>query len=400
MSFFDNTSWKGVKPKTTLPKCGQCGLYRRCETPKMPVGGRGSIPILFVGEAPGESEDSSGKHFQGEGGKLLRELLEGLEFDLSDAWLTNAAICHPKGGIEDLHVISCRPNLINTINELKPKVVIPLGLVAVQSLIGDIKDLDDTDVGAIDTWVGWQIPSRKLNTWICPTYHPTHILRNNNDRALIKITRDQLRKALKLINRPLGGYDQKELESQVKVILDAQDMNDCLFELSQKEGDLAFDYETTGLKPDRPEHKIVSASFCFNHGETISGMIEPFHHKNLRAIMVNGNIRKSGWNIKFEDRWNRVKLGVETKGWYWDGMLGAHVLDNRSKITGLKFQALVRLGIADYSSHIKPYLTAEDANGFNRILEAPKRPLLLYGGLDSLLEDKIGVLQRQEFGYA
>ena len=78
-------------------------------------------------------------------------------------------------------------------------------------------------------------------------------------------------------------------------------------------------------------------------------------------------------------------------------MLNAHVLDNRRGITSVKFQAFVRLGQEDWSTAIRPFLEGDDANGVNRIRDVDTKTLLLYCGMDALMEFKIAELQRKEF---
>lgn len=101
--------------------------------------------------------------------------------------------------------------------------------------------------------------------------------------------------------------------------------------------------------------------------------------------------------MKFEERWTVAKLGCKVRGWHWDTMLAAHILDNRSGITSLKFQAFVHLGISDYDSHISPFLYSKHPNETNRIDQVDDKSLLLYNGLDSLLEYLIMKKQKAIF---
>jgi DNA polymerase I-like protein with 3'-5' exonuclease and polymerase domains len=70
-------------------------------------------------------------------------------------------------------------------------------------------------------------------------------------------------------------------------------------------------------------------------------------------------------------------------------MLCAHVLDTRQKFTGLKFQAFTQFGVRPYDKYIKQFLTDRKGTGFNRIDEAPLDSLLLYGGMDVVLTEKL-----------
>jgi len=111
-------------------------------------------------------------------------------------------------------------------------------------------------------------------------------------------------------------------------------------------------------------------------------------------------------NIKFEETWSVIRLRQPVQNWGWDSMQAAHVLDNRTGVTGLKFQIFIRFGIIDYDSEISPYLRAKDnnGNGINRIYElvetaGGKEKLLEYCGLDALFTYRLSVLQMKEMDY-
>ena len=91
-----------------------------------------------------------------------------------------------------------------------------------------------------------------------------------------------------------------------------------------------------------------------------------------------------------------AKVGCRVRGWHWDTMLTAHILDNRRGICSVKFQAFVRLGIPTWDDAISKFLYSKHANLMNNISKAPLRDLLLYNGLDSLLEYKVMQKQKEE----
>ena len=106
-------------------------------------------------------------------------------------------------------------------------------------------------------------------------------------------------------------------------------------------------------------------------------------------------LKKIASNLKFEERWTRAKLGHGVVGWHWDTMLAAHLIDNRPHITSIKFQAFVLLGVADYSSHVEEFLKPIGDSDYNRVEEMNEEDLLLYNGLDSLLEFKVMKKQKE-----
>lgn len=409
MTFFAPSSFAGKGKPISLPQCGACGLYRGCKSPKMPFTGSDNLNILIVGEAPGETEDEQGRQFIGKAGQCLRQLCDEAGFDINDCWLTNSIICRPPGNkLDDLQIGYCRPNLLNTIALLKPKVIILLGGSAVESLIGSEWD---GDIGPMARWAGWTIPSQKYGCWVCPTYHPSFIERSNRDPLLWRTVREHLAKAYKLAkapgNAPCCHLD--ELKAKVDVVTNPRQAKAWLKALARQEGILAFDYETTGLKPERPEQRIVSASFCFPgrgiENNTFACMITPEIYPYLSAVLQNTKLIKVASNLKFEERWTRQKLGHGVAGWYWDTMLAAHYLDNRPGITSVKFQAYVHFGIAGYGHWVDEEIEAKafevrdmGSNAMNRMDEAHPEDLLMYNGIDSFVEYMVMEKQKEAMG--
>lgn len=399
----ESTLRESKAPPSLVPRCGACGLFKLCESPKMPVDGEGRRKILVVGEAPGAEEDSQGKPFVGPTGRLLRDTLAKFGVDLRrDCWLTNAARCRPpKNELPEKTIEYCRPLLIQAINELKPEIIIPIGTVAIKSLIGW---LWKEDPGGIGRWVGWRIPCQKINAWICPTWHPAALLHGDNKRegekkepenAVRKLLfAEHLKAALKLKGRPWKRVP--EFKREVRPLFNPEQAGEYTYNMMMRGNPVAFDFETDRLKPDRKESRIVCCSitdgdctYAFPwHGEAIIAMRE----------LLRSPVPKIGFNAKFEDRWARKHFGHGVRNWVWDGMLAAHVLDNRIGVKSLKFQAFVLLGQEKYNDHIEPFLQGKGSNEPNRIKEIGLEQLLTYCALDSLLEYKVVKKQAKQLG--
>ena len=395
MGFFENTAQTDTTLQSRrLSQCGRCGLYKKCFSPKMKVTGNGKKKILFVAEAPGEQEDRRGIQLIGKAGNLLRKALHEIGEELDDCWKTNSIICRPpENKIEDKHIESCRPNLLRTIKELHPKVIILLGGSSIKSLISTEWK---KNLGGVNKWAGWTIPSYQYK-WVCPTYHPSYILRLGEDETLLAIFRRHLEKAFSLERVPTPSLTLQDHKNEIELILKPRLVRLKLRDLAKKEGTLAFDYETTGLKPEGEGHRIVSCSFCWERRDTFAFLMDDSITPFLSKVLLSNRLKKVASNLKFEERWTLRKLGHPVRNWYWDTMLAAHILDNRSQITSVKFQSYVQFGIADYDSHISPYLSSKSGSGFNRIDEINTKELLIYNGLDSLLEWKVMDKQRRMF---
>lgn len=385
------------RPDGKTYSCASCGLYHYVLSPRMEPFGKFEKKILNVGEAPGEMEDRRGKQWQGKVGRRLQKEYQQLGYDLfGDCLNINAINCRPttKSGANrapsPYEVACCRSRVLKVIQEHKPKVIIALGGQAVTSLLGHRWK---KDLGGIMKWRGWTIPDRDLNAWLCPVWHPSYVERQAS-REVDTIWRQDLRRALSMSNAPFPQYtDEKE---QVEII-DSPASLDPFPDL------VAFDYETTGLKPHAPGHRIVCAAVAYNE-ECAQVFMMPrtkSQRKQFTNLLRAKDIRKMAHNMKFEEAWSVVRLRQSVKNWYWDSMLAAHILDNRPGITGLKFQTYVNFGVVDYDSEISPYLKAKDsknANAFNQILKLIKtkqgrEKLMTYCGLDALYEYKLAMRQ-------
>lgn len=383
--FAGSTLVTGRAPSSLLPKCGACGLFKGCKSPKMGYSGSGRKGVLIVGEFPGVTDDESGSHFTGKAGAHLDDALDSLGINMrEDCWLTNALICHPEGSKipkASRAVEFCRPNLLKTVRELKPVVVILLGPAAVQSYIGEVWK---ENPGAINRWVGWQIPCQKPNVWICPTFDPLHLLREQNN-VLDGLFASHLSAAVAKTERP--WEEVPDYESQIEVVMDTREAAAILRRMTEKGGVIAFDYENNCLKPEVEGGEIVCASACWQGKKTI---VYPWHGDAIVAtgeMLHSDNCQFIASNLKHEDRWTRKAFGRPVRHWIWDTMVAAHVLDNRPGICGLKFQAFVRLGAEAYDEHISQFLKEREGQKTNRVKdEVDLRQLLTYCGTDTLLE--------------
>jgi uracil-DNA glycosylase family 4 len=394
--FFPKSKLLAKKAPTSLvPKCGACGLYQTCNSPKMDPTGKGRRKILIIADAPSEEEDKKGILFADKAGQYAESILKKVGIDMrKDCILTNALICHPSNNVllTSDQIDHCRPNLLRTIERHSPEIIIPMGGSAVQSILPLVYKEDD--IGGIMRWSGFAIPSQKLNAWICPTFNPISVVRANEERnpnpVPAKLFYLHLKAASKLEGRPWDPVPN--YASQVERIVNPTDAAVAIIDLIRSGDPLAFDYECTCLKPEYDGAAIVSCSVS-NGERTIA---YPWLGKAIEAteLMVRSPNPKIASNLKYEERWTRKFLKRRVRNWAWDTMNSAHALDNRPNTTSIKFQAFIHLGTEAYDEHIKPFLRARNGQRLNRILqEIDLDQLLLYNGLDSLLEWHVAMAQ-------
>ena len=399
--FFPQSTIISKAPQSFVAKCGKCGFDKLCTSPQMPVSGEGKRGILIVAEAPRATEDKQGIQLVGASGQLLERVILRFGVQMREAcWLTNAMICRPPGNRtpKDQEINACRSHLLKTIRELKPKVIIPLGGVAIKSLISSAW----TDgVGSITRWAGHNIPYHKPNAWVCPTYHPSYLLREHN-HVLNKLFRNHLRNAFKHRRRPWKKIP--DYRSNITCIRSPSRAAKVLRQIKKRgnKGMIAFDYETNKLKPDGDDAAIISCSVCWGVSKPEITIAFPWTGPVIPAMidLLKSPILKVAANLKFEDRWTRKMLKCKVRNWAWDTMLAAHVEDNSPEVTSLSFQAFVRFGMPTYDKHIKPFLRAKKGRQVNEIIQqVGLNDLLLYNGLDSFLEFKLAVQQMKRFDF-
>lgn len=394
--FHISTLAQSKAPAYTVAQCGQCGLYKGCHSPKMPWTGEGRLGVLVIGEAPGEKEDEQNVQLIGPAGQRLRTALRRIGVDLDrDCWKTNTLICRPPDNETptDDQIEWCRPNLNDTLAALKPRVIIPMGGIAVKALI---QPLWREEIGPMARWAGWQIPCQKPNAWICPTWHPSYLLRAE-DEVLDLWWQRHLTDAFELEGRPWPDTGPPDFKGQVECHRDPNVAARILRQMVAKGGPTAFDYETNCLKPDGPKAAIYSCAVCWRGRRTIA---YPWAGEAIKATQeyLASPLPKIASNQKFEQRWSIKEFGHGARAWAWDTMLAAHAADSREGITSIKFQSFVRRGHAGYSSHIDDLLKAENSRALNRIKEVELGDLLLYNGLDALLEYDTAAVQMDDFG--
>ena len=384
------------KPVQMAPRCEICRLYKTCISPKMPVTGEGRLGVLVVAEAPGAKEDERNTQLVGKAGQKLRQILKRIDVDLDrDCWKTNSLICRPPHNRTptDEEMGHCRPHLVETIEKYQPHCIIPLGEIALKQVIGPYWN---EEFGGIGRWAGFRIPLQPLNTWVCPTWHPSYLEREKNEVLDLWFER-HLEEALKLTRRP--WKEAPDYKSHVEQLTEASDVLDSMVDY---EGMAAIDYETNMLKPDNERGVIVSASVTWGRAKPERCIAYPMTPSNVEATrrFLRSPIPKIAANLIFEERWSMCKLGTRVRNWTFDTMQAAHNLDNRPGVTGLDFVAFTQLGLPTYSSHIKPLLKAKGAT-VNQILEEISlRQLLEYNGLDTWTEFEIAVSQMKRLGMA
>jgi DNA polymerase len=126
--------------------------------------------LMFVGEGPGAEEDRQGLPFVGRAGELLTRIIQAIELGREDVYIANIVKCRPPGNRdpEPDEVAACRGYLERQIALVQPRILVALGRIAAQALLGT-----DTPIGKLR---GQWYTVQGVPTMV--TFHPAALLRN------------------------------------------------------------------------------------------------------------------------------------------------------------------------------------------------------------------------------
>ena len=177
------------EPHKACSTCKSCGLG---DTRQHIVFGEGNpnADIFILGEAPGAREDETGRPFVGRAGDVLTDLLSRAGINRSDVFITGSCKCRPPKNRNPRRgeLAACRPIVEKQLEIIRPKVLICLGLVAVQNILDPKAKLADVRGRWFDG------PGYK----ICATYHPAAVLRGT-------VKADLLVEDFRAVREVLGG---------------------------------------------------------------------------------------------------------------------------------------------------------------------------------------------------
>lgn len=137
-------------------------------------GGNPNADLVFLGEAPGRTEDEIGKPFVGKAGQLLDVLISNIGLRREDVYILNVVKCHPDNNRAPYpeEAANCRPFLDLQLKVIHPRIIVCLGGVAAQNLL-NTKDGVNRLRGS---WYNY------ANAKVRVTFHPAYLLRNPKEK--------------------------------------------------------------------------------------------------------------------------------------------------------------------------------------------------------------------------
>ena len=182
-----------------------CDKCRLCKTATNPVPGEGNpkAELIFVGEAPGETEDQTGRPFVGRAGRLLETLLAKIGYKREEIWIGNIIKHRPPQNRDPLpdEILACKPYLTEQLKILSPKIIVTLGRFALSYFYSD---------GKISRDRGNLLQTGNFNVF--PVYHPAAALRSPQMYKDLETDMLKLPGVLESIKKGKLGVSQTKLK--------------------------------------------------------------------------------------------------------------------------------------------------------------------------------------------
>ncbi|MBN1283000.1 MAG: uracil-DNA glycosylase, partial [Proteobacteria bacterium] len=155
--------------RAKIGECKMCKLHKGRTKVVFGAGNPGA-ELMFIGEGPGRDEDMQGEPFVGLAGQLLTKIIKAMGLCRDDVYIANIIKCRPPNNRnpEPDEVAACIGFLMSQVEIIRPRVIVCLGGVALQSLFSPDLKISRAR-GRFLEWQG--IP-------VMPTYHPAFLLRN------------------------------------------------------------------------------------------------------------------------------------------------------------------------------------------------------------------------------
>lgn len=166
---YDN--WEELEK--SIINCKKCKL---CDNRKNIVFGVGNknADIMFIGEGPGADEDAQGIPFVGKAGQLMNKAFDAVGIEREEVYIANIVKCRPPNNRdpEPDEVLSCINYLRNQVMIVKPKIIVLLGRISLQNILGQEYKI----TASRGKWV------EKKGILYMPTWHPAALLRDETKK--------------------------------------------------------------------------------------------------------------------------------------------------------------------------------------------------------------------------
>lgn len=176
--------------KNEVSKCEKCKLCKTRQNVVFGVGNENS-DIMFIGEGPGGDEDRLGEPFVGKAGQLMNKAFDIVGIKREEVYIANIVKCRPPANRdpEQDEIAACMDYLRNQVMLVKPKIIVLLGRIALNNILGSEYKI----TASRGKWI------EKKGIMYLPTWHPAALLRDETKKIDfledLKLAKNMMEKA-------------------------------------------------------------------------------------------------------------------------------------------------------------------------------------------------------------
>ena len=311
--------------------------------------------IMIIGDSPSAYEIISGELFSDTASKALYRELYDVGIDMARTYATKAIKCnHNNEKPKKKDIKMCREILHAEVEAVKPKYILTLGSLAMETLLG--KTNVSNNHGKAVEFNGATVVS---------TYNPSSFIKQPHYAI-------EFRADLEYFSRITCGVKKEKPKDFKFKIVESYEQLLKVKEYICKKPAIAYDIESTGVDEYAKDNKLFMLGIATSGWTFIIPLETPHYSPDtpkyydvIRELLVKNNIIKVAHYAKFDNRWLRLR-GVDP---YinFDTYLAAYTL-NVNTPHGLKWLAKTYCGADDYGDGIefKGELTKDE---FDRMAE-------------------------------
>jgi len=332
----------------------------------VPGDGPKNAKIVLIGEAPGETEEQTGRPFVGASGKELDRMLARAGIDRKECYVTNVVKVRPPKNnfnvfyenarkfIPTPYLSQCIQELHAEIRAIKPNLIVPLGDEALAAM---------TSKRHITNWRGSVFMTEHGK--VMPTFHPSYVMRMYKSKVIVEhdLKRAKMESLTPIytpveshfVLRPSFERVMEFLQSKPKrVAFDVETSGPyirCIgFATSRKDAIcIPFMCSSEQVRAgDTTMFNVSSGSEMLNSFWSLSDEVEIL--KALNSFLSNPEIEKYAQNYPFDAFRLAKDFGINVRGLYLDTMVGHHCCYCEMP-KGLDFLASLYTPIPYWSDH-------------------------------------------------
>lgn len=381
--------------------CLTCPLYEKGQG-YVVSDGTGRNGVILLGEALGASEVARSLPFAGDAGFQLNRTLQRTSLERKDFTITNCVRCRPpnnwmEGAPWEKDALEhCSHYLAEIINERKPKVIMPMGNVALHACLGR------RGIMKLRGYV-YKATVHGHGCFILPTIHPSAVMRgtaktkgsdaspNIPPFALTSVSMFDLLRAARVAK---DGY--VEPKCNYIEVPSAYDLELFITQAEQAARDglwLACDIETPNTHGTTEDEygEIIDAeincvSFAFKAGHAITIPWTRAHHTDIQRILDIRFTYITFWNADFDvPRIKATGVGIGPR--VIDSMWMWHFLQSNLP-KGLGFVSTFFTELTEWkslASDFPTYYSCRDADATIQCAYAIRDQLLREGRFDAFV---------------